>query len=112
MFKFVPGFDAKMKRAAMGALRRGAHRMAKQLRSNISDPAPPSSSRGEYPKRRTGDLLRSVQVVDASDQYSVLIKITADHAMSVEHKRPFATRTFKESGEAVLRSIQRDGVRF
>lgn len=93
--------DAFLKRAE-----RGANKLARQLRKNLSTPGPTPSRTGEYPHKQSGELVRSVQVV-RRNQFRVDVAVTAHHAPFVEARRPFLSRTVSEMMASLQREIGR-----
>lgn len=111
-FKFVPGFDQKIKAGVMKTLQRGALRLSAQIMNNLATDHPPSSRSSDYPRRRTGQLFTGIDVKENRANYAWHVTSTAPHAIYVEHSRPYMSRTLKESGDAVLKSMARDGLKF
>jgi hypothetical protein len=77
-------------------LTNAAEYFASRLRQNISHPGPPASMPGEFPHQATGELHDSIRVEGNRSDLSLSIIIDADHALAVEKKRPFISRTLLE----------------
>ena len=60
-------FKARARNAVNIAAGKGAVELQNQMKANITLPYPPASKPGESPRRRTGNLRRSVQVALLGD---------------------------------------------
>lgn len=68
--------------------------LVRDVRKNISTPAPPHSHKGQFPHRMTGELRDSVSYTTDKRSLTLRLHATADHAEYVEEIRPFLKRTF------------------